>query len=276
MGWHMPSCQWFQLGGYTKFMGSVGVILLLLSAAIACEGPGATPAPTATGVSVSALTAEPTELATATLGATIGPTITPSSPAMPTPTPGPTTPLVRPHLTLVAPSEALQTDWALELLMSWEPANVGGLSNLLLGVSRECATAHHCVGTHPPSLPGVNFIQVYICHPADIQQMNCDGLLPDALLSKSLRSPDEATNWVVEVYYPGPLNIRFGWDNAKLPENVEVRMVVEGDENGNVESNIDMGIPPGFRFHTLILDGEHNQKAFRVCSQVRGSRLCPE
>ena len=169
--------------------------------------------------------------------------------------------------------------WTLRLEISWEPRDVGGLSNLLLGVNLRCPETIGCSGPLPLSLPGADSFEVYICHPSD-NKPPCKGrLLSKELLSKSFLSPDENVHrWVVEVTDSDQLltEIRFSWDTSKLPPNFNLWIV---DSAGRIDMKKPPSQPDSPRLYKLSMVSSDETKSFLICSQVTGVEVdnpCPK
>ena len=167
----------------------------------------------------------------------------------------------------------------MELKIDW-PTNLGivGVENLLVGVTGDCPGSIGCrASAFDPNafIPGgADAFKVYVCHPP-MNKFDCEG---EELLSYSLMSRDaEVQGWLVEVAYPGELDLTFGWDPQKLQTNlagnINLRIV---DSDGKT----DMINPSPFRFpHRVSITTGDETVAFFVCSEITGviaANPCPD
>ena len=184
-----------------------------------------------------------------------GRSITPTATATPTPT-----------------TEAqVQPEWTLELEIVPTPRNVAGLGNLLLGVNQRCPGAIGCRGSLPPAVVPFDF-QVYLCHPPDQSQFNCNGLSSDLLLSKSLLAPAEIQTWVVEVTRTGQVNeITFTWHTSNLPDPDAFPLwIVDSEGIINMQNPPSVPTGPPRSYDVFSLSPDATKREFLICSQVTG------
>ena len=117
--------------------------------------------------------------------------------------------------------------------MEWEPLGVPGIGNLFLGLAEECpASPVECRGSFVPfPTSGLEVVKVYLCHPAGYPTPCIERTLPDGrpwprFLFSRLSPDAEVRSWVVEVEYPGDLELRFSWDVSGLPGPEELNLVI--------------------------------------------------
>ena len=149
------------------------------------------------------------------------------------------------------------------------PGNVVGLGNLSLGADQRCPGAIGCRGTLPPAVVPFDF-QVFLCHPPDPTQLNCNGLAPDKLLSHSMLAPAEAQRWLVSVTRTDPVDdITFTWRNSSLPASFGLWIVDSQGRFGMHSPPRGPSDPPLFY---KVFDGFNaNTREFLICSQVEGT-----
>ena len=130
---------------------------------------------------------------------------TPTS--LPSPTPIPPT---------ITPRPPEPGEWSIELEVIPVDSDVIRPFNLLLGVDKRCPDAIGC--TAPSGLlfaPGL-LLRAYMCHSGG---SDCNGFSGSELLSKSIQAPGKAQTWVVEVEFPGELDLVFTWDPPSSNDN---------------------------------------------------------
>ena len=165
--------------------------------------------------------------------------------------------------------------------MEWEPLGVPGIGNLFLGLAEECpASPVECRGSFVPfPTSGLEVVKVYLCHPAGYPTPCIERTLPDGrpwprFLFSRLSPDAEVRSWVVEVEYPGDLELRFSWDVSGLPGPEELNLVIVDPDRKIAVNNPPPGIPP---YRLSMVRGDETT-AFLICSQAVGtptSSSCP-
>ncbi len=221
--------------------------------------PALTPTPRVTAEATRRASPAPvtTPFVTGTVAPTEAPTALPGTPtAVPTPatdTPGPTplTPVATPLPTetpilpgggqpvgtptpppsptpippTITPRPPEPGEWSIELEVIPVDSDVIRPFNLLLGVDKRCPDAIGC--TAPAGLlfaPGL-LLRAYMCHSGG---SDCNGFSGSELLSKSIQAPGKAQTWVVEVEFPGDLDLVFTWDPPRSNDDF-VLSLSDGD-----------------------------------------------
>ena len=112
----------------------------------------------------------------------------------------------------------MMPQWLLTLGINPDPRDVVGLSSLLLGVVDICPEAIGCQGPASfPVLDEANSYRAFVCHPATVSPLSCDGVSPDLGFHRSLLSLDAVQRWVVQVTHGGRLQtMTFTWDPLEL------------------------------------------------------------
>ena len=231
--------------------------------------------PTVPGTITPTATAAPTPTIEAT------PTLSPTPTAIATATPTPTPPLIGPppiSIPTPTPLPPVLPEWTLELEIVPTPGNVAGLGNLSLGADQRCPGTIGCRGSLPPAVVPFDF-QVYLCHPPDPTQENCNGLAPDELLSHSLLAPAEIQTWVVEVTRTDQVNeITFTWHASSLPDLDTFRLRIV-DSRGFLDMRNLPSDPNTLRSYDVFkFFPDHNTQRFLIC-QVTGAAPdipCPD
>ncbi len=151
------------------------------------------------------------------------------------------------------------------------------MGNLSLGVDQRCPGAIGCRGTLPPAVVPFDF-QIYMCHPLDPTQPNCNGLASKDLLSQSRLAPAEAHRWLVSVTRTDPVDeITLIWHNSHLPDSLRIWIV---DSAGKLSMKEPPSDPSGFPLNYNVFDGSSaTEREFLICSQVFGippANPCPD
>ena len=185
------------------------------------------------------------------------PTETPTLPGggqpvgTPTPLPSPT-----PIPPTITPRPPQPDEWSIELEVIPVDSDVISPFNLLLGVDKRCPAAIGCTAPSGlPFAPGL-LLRAYMCHSGG---NDCNGFSGSDLLSRSILAPGKAQTWVVEVEFPGDLDLVFTWEPPGSNDDFELVLL-----DGGNRTDMRIRRPNFIPRHDVSINPGDGTKAFTI------------